>query len=199
MDFAPSSIRLTASGVEMSGFGAPVLTATPTATVASGVALPRSRGPTRAPRETAAGRSARRTARRSPPASSSRGPIRTSPSPCARSSSRTSGIIFSIAALTPPGPTSVILVGAGRVNVAEHHGGRDDDEKSLRAPRALRSTSCLRHHARPANSRVSVWTFTFSPSLMKSGTRISRPVSSVAGLVDAAAGRVAADARLGVR
>ena len=37
--------------------------------------------------------------------------------------------------------------------------------------------------ARPANSRVSVWTFTFSPSLMKSGTRISRPVSSVAGLV----------------
>ena len=52
--------------------------------------------------------------------------------------------------------------------------------------------------ARPANSRVSVWTFTFSPSLMNSGTRISRPVSSVAVLGDAAAGGVAADARLGV-
>ena len=39
MDFAPSSIRLMASGVEMSGLGAPVRTATPTATVASGVAL----------------------------------------------------------------------------------------------------------------------------------------------------------------
>jgi hypothetical protein len=38
-------------------------------------------------------------------------------------------------------------------------------------------------HARPANSRFSVDTFTFSPSLMKSGTRISRPVSSLADLV----------------
>ena len=37
--------------------------------------------------------------------------------------------------------------------------------------------------ARPANSRVSVDTFTFSPSLMKRGTRISIPVSSLAGLV----------------
>ena len=37
--------------------------------------------------------------------------------------------------------------------------------------------------ARPANSRVSVWTLTFSPSLMKSGTRISMPVSSVAAFV----------------
>ena len=37
--------------------------------------------------------------------------------------------------------------------------------------------------ARPANSRFSVDTFTFSPSLMKSGTRISRPVSSLADLV----------------
>jgi PAS domain S-box-containing protein len=37
--------------------------------------------------------------------------------------------------------------------------------------------------ARPANSRVSVCTFTFSPSLMKSGTRISSPVSSVAAFV----------------
>ena len=33
------------------------------------------------------------------------------------------------------------------------------------------------------NSRVSVLTLTFSPSLMNSGTRISMPVSSVAGLV----------------
>ena len=39
------------------------------------------------------------------------------------------------------------------------------------------------YHALPANSLVSVCTFTFSPSLMKSGTRISRPVSSVASLV----------------
>jgi hypothetical protein len=38
-------------------------------------------------------------------------------------------------------------------------------------------------HALPANSRVSVDTFTFSPSLMKRGTRISRPVSSLAVLV----------------
>ena len=53
-------------------------------------------------------------------------------------------------------------------------------------------------HALPANSRVSVWTFTFSPSLMNSGTRISSPVSSVADLGDAAARGVAADAGLGV-
>src|SRR5258708_32701184 len=38
-------------------------------------------------------------------------------------------------------------------------------------------------HARPANSRFSVDTFTFSPCLWKSGTRISRPVSSLADLV----------------
>jgi hypothetical protein len=38
-------------------------------------------------------------------------------------------------------------------------------------------------YARPANSRLSVDTLTFSPSLIKRGTRISRPVSSVAGLV----------------
>ena len=38
-------------------------------------------------------------------------------------------------------------------------------------------------YARPANSRVSVCTFTFSPSLMNRGTRTSRPVSSVAALV----------------
>jgi hypothetical protein len=38
-------------------------------------------------------------------------------------------------------------------------------------------------HALPANSRFSVDTFTFSPSLMKRGTRISRPVSSLAVLV----------------
>ena len=39
MNFAASSVRFTASGVEMSGLGWPVRTATPTATVASGVAL----------------------------------------------------------------------------------------------------------------------------------------------------------------
>jgi len=38
-------------------------------------------------------------------------------------------------------------------------------------------------HALPANSLFSVDTFTFSPSLMKRGTRISRPVSSLAVLV----------------
>src|SRR5438876_10168469 len=42
---------------------------------------------------------------------------------------------------------------------------------------------CNRTHALPANSRLSVDTFTFSPSLMKRGTRISRPVSSRAVLV----------------
>src|SRR5271167_2287439 len=36
---------------------------------------------------------------------------------------------------------------------------------------------------RPANSRVSVETLILSPSLMKSGTRISIPVCSFAGLV----------------
>ena len=39
MALAPSSIRLTASAVEMSGLGAPVRTATPTCTMASGVSL----------------------------------------------------------------------------------------------------------------------------------------------------------------
>ena len=41
----------------------------------------------------------------------------------------------------------------------------------------------LNGHARPANSRVSVDTLIFSPSLMNSGTRISMPVSSLASLV----------------
>ena len=40
-------------------------------------------------------------------------------------------------------------------------------------------------HARPEKAPVSVATFTFSPSLIKSGTRISRPVSSLASLVTA--------------
>src|SRR5258705_4819527 len=39
IDFAASSIFLKASGVEISGLGAPFLTATPTATEARGVAL----------------------------------------------------------------------------------------------------------------------------------------------------------------
>ena len=60
-----------------------------------------------------------------------------------------------------------------------------------------KETSLSRAHARPANSRVSVWTFTFSPSLMKSGTRIARPVSSVAAR-DAAARSIAPHAGLGV-
>src|ERR1041385_6915003 len=38
-------------------------------------------------------------------------------------------------------------------------------------------------HALATNSRVSVDTLTFSPCLRKRGTRISSPVSSVAGLV----------------
>src|SRR5581483_6192381 len=42
-------------------------------------------------------------------------------------------------------------------------------------------------YARPANSRVSVWTRTFSPSLMNRGTRISSPVSSLATFVAAPA------------
>jgi len=42
--------------------------------------------------------------------------------------------------------------------------------------------SC-RSQARPANSFVSVWTLTISPSLMNRGTRISSPVSSRATLV----------------
>src|SRR5215472_9822578 len=40
-----------------------------------------------------------------------------------------------------------------------------------------------KRQARPANSPVSVETFTISPSLMKRGTRISSPVPSRAGLV----------------
>ena len=40
-----------------------------------------------------------------------------------------------------------------------------------------------RSQARPANSRVSVWTRTFSPSFTNSGTRTSRPVSSLAAFV----------------
>ena len=48
---------------------------------------------------------------------------------------------------------------------------------------SLCSQLAVRDYARPAKSRVSVATFTFSPSLINSGTRISRPVSSRAGLV----------------
>jgi hypothetical protein len=50
----------------------------------------------------------------------------------------------------------------------------------LRTPDARSNQS---PHARPANSRFSVDTFTFSPSLIKRGTRISSPVSSLASLV----------------
>ena len=50
----------------------------------------------------------------------------------------------------------------------------------FRFPAQVRLTG---DQARPANSRVSVDTLTFSPSLMKGGTRISMPVSSLAGLV----------------
>ena len=56
----------------------------------------------------------------------------------------------------------------------------------------------VRTHALPANSRFSVDTFTFSPSLMKRGTRISRPVSSRADLGHAAARRVAPNRRFRV-
>ena len=53
-------------------------------------------------------------------------------------------------------------------------------------------------YARPANSRVSVCTFTLSPSLMKSGTWISQPGLGDRRLGDAAAGGVAARAFLGL-
>jgi hypothetical protein len=59
-------------------------------------------------------------------------------------------------------------------------------EGVLSAMGMLRQRSAIdlvRTHALPANSRFSVDTFTFSPSLMKRGTRISRPVSSRAFLV----------------
>jgi hypothetical protein len=48
-----------------------------------------------------------------------------------------------------------------------------------------RPGATVRHdvYARPTNSRVSVCTFTRSPSLTNSGTRTSRPVSSVAAFV----------------
>lgn len=49
--------------------------------------------------------------------------------------------------------------------------------------RILIHAQLLWDQARPANSRVSVDTLIVSPSLMKSGTRISMPVSSFAGLV----------------
>ncbi len=49
--------------------------------------------------------------------------------------------------------------------------------------RTLSAAVAIHRYARPANSRFSVETFTFSPSLMKRGTRISRPVSSLADLV----------------
>ncbi len=47
----------------------------------------------------------------------------------------------------------------------------------------LRLQLFLPSYARPANSRVSVFTLTASPILMKNGTLISRPVSSFAALV----------------
>src|SRR5208283_2076996 len=52
--------------------------------------------------------------------------------------------------------------------------------------------------ARPANSRLSVETLTFSPSLMKRGTRISRPVWRRADLVTLPLERVSAHGGLGV-
>src|SRR5574337_914369 len=58
--------------------------------------------------------------------------------------------------------------------------------RPVETPAVFFSAFRLRHskfHARPANSRVSVCTLTFSPSLMKSGTRISRPVLVFATLV----------------
>jgi hypothetical protein len=51
---------------------------------------------------------------------------------------------------------------------------------ALRGDRNELGWSC---QARPANCRVSVSTLIFSPSLMNTGTRISMPVSSLAGLV----------------
>src|SRR5271165_4453141 len=49
-------------------------------------------------------------------------------------------------------------------------------QQTVRVKRAI-------NHALPANSPVSVYTFTRSPSWMYSGALISRPVSSLASLV----------------
>ncbi len=61
------------------------------------------------------------------------------------------------------------------------------DEEFFREldPESNRIAILVKHmvQARPANSRVSVDTLTVSPFLMKRGTRISMPVSSLAGLV----------------
>lgn len=53
--------------------------------------------------------------------------------------------------------------------------GRDVRHRALQDPGP--------NYALPANSSVSVCTFTFSPSLMNKGTRSSMPVSSTASLV----------------
>jgi hypothetical protein len=53
----------------------------------------------------------------------------------------------------------------------------------LAALRGDRNELGRSYQARPANCRVSVSTLIFSPSLINTGTRISMPVSSLAGLV----------------
>ncbi len=108
IDFAPSSIRLMASGVEMSGRGAPVRTATPTATVASGVALAATTWPDAS--TSGNGGCTIGTSNGSPFAT-----CRFVPSPEPNVAFTlwpvffsNAGINFSTAAWTPPGPTSVI-------------------------------------------------------------------------------------------
>src|SRR5439155_10748837 len=64
----------------------------------------------------------------------------------------------------------------------DHH-GRDRGHSPDHPPRVMNIVDARHFSARPANSRVSVCTLIFSPSLMNSGTRISMPVSSVATLV----------------
>ena len=97
-----------ASGVEMSGLGAPVRTATPTATVASGVALAAITWPeastsgnggwTIGTSNGSPFATCRFVPRPDPNVAFTLWPVFFS----------NAGIIFSTAALTPPGPTSVI-------------------------------------------------------------------------------------------
>src|SRR5258708_20646111 len=80
-----------------------------------------------------------------------------------------------------------------RLHPGEHGGVRadsdaeryDDHSRDHRHPddRSPRVAQIIEHHALPANSRVSVGTLIFSPSLLNIGTRISIPVSTVATFV----------------
>src|SRR5271156_346205 len=75
--------------------------------------------------------------------------------------------------------TALLLVGGGPTNHTLPQSGR----LLYCVPWRFFANDAVPTHALPANSRFSVDTFTFSPSLMKRGTRISRPVSNLAVLV----------------